>query len=120
MKRVKSKLLDNPPKYGGPEWGAYQYERAKEANRGHNYRYWNDKWWKEMQDKGWKIVKFEDNWDNLIDYTPSEIQAKNVLNMYRNDRYYARIIAGYHQVKQRIKYYTVICKEKVSKTKTKM
>ena len=59
MKRTnkRSKLLDNVPKYGTPEWGHYQYERAKEANRGHNYRYWNEKWWKEMESKEWVMFK---------------------------------------------------------------
>ena len=112
MKRIRSKLLDNPPEYGGPLWGAYQYEKAKEANRGHNYRYWNDKWWEEMEKKGWKMWAMKDSWGDMVDYTGSEIHAQEQVQILRQLNNSARIICGYHQTVQRHKFFTVIYKKK--------
>lgn len=106
--KKRSKLLDNPPEYGGPLWGAYQYERAKEANIGHNYRYWNDKWWKEMENKGWEIYRF--NKDE--DFTSVEAYAKQEVQKLRQTGNYSRIVCGYHQTRQHQKFFTVIYKKK--------
>lgn len=59
-------MKDKIPKYGTIEWGIYQYEQQKKSMRGHNYRYFNEKWWKEMEDKGWKMLKMKDSWNDTV------------------------------------------------------
>lgn len=41
------------PKYGTLEWKLYQYEQAKLARRGRNYRYANDRDFEELDRKGY-------------------------------------------------------------------
>jgi hypothetical protein len=106
--RKRAKILDEVPEYGSPEWRAYQYERAKEENRGHNYRYWNDEWWKEMESKGWQKYQFRDKQF----YTKSEYSAKGVVSSFHDEGCFARIVCGYYKTKQREKFFTVIYKQK--------
>lgn len=98
------------PKYGSIEWGIYQYEQQKKFMRGHNYRYFNEKWWKKMESKGWKMHQFHSKYDR--DATDIESIAKEWVEQYRNDGCNARIICGYHKTRQRTKFYTVIYKSK--------
>lgn len=99
------------PVYGTIEWRIHQYERMKEENRGHNYRYWNEKWWKEQEAKGWKIVPIPVD-KGKFDYWTYEEHAKEIVDTFRKTGYYSRIICGYHKTKQRQKFYTVIYKQK--------
>lgn len=109
--KKRSKLLDNPPEYGGPLWGAYQYERAKEANRGHNYRYYNEEWWVDMSNVGWEM-ELMDVTERHEYWTASEYAAQERVKQLRALGNYSRIICGYHQTKQHQKFYTVIYKKK--------
>jgi len=112
MMKKRAKILDNPPKYGTPEWGWYQYERAKEVNRGHNYRYWNDKWWdKEMAPKGWEVAMLSTKTSSMY-CTESETLAQKKVEQLRKEGNYARIVAGMCQNRQRMKMFTVIYKSK--------
>ena len=101
----------NLPKYGTTEWRAYQYDRAKLANRGHNYAYWNDKHY-EMLESGWSLYEFDGNTRHDRQATTSELIAKDVVSKLRSDGCSARIVAGLVKTQQRRKHFSVIYKKK--------
>lgn len=94
------------PEYGTLEWRGYQYQKAKEGRRGHNYQYWTDERGKKWQDMGYQLFKFDD--EKL--YTKSEMYAQEEVKKLRKAGNHARIVAGYHKVVQRIQYYSIIYK----------
>ncbi len=104
--------MNKIPKYGTPEYGIYAYNLMKENNRGHNYEYFNEDKWKKYQESGYKMHEFADTRGGNIFATQSEYGAKEIVKNYKNDGYYARIIAGYHKTVQRIKFFTIIFKKK--------
>lgn len=98
-------------------WIALCYHRKKEANKGSNYAYFNQEEWDRLEIKGYEMFIFKDAWKNDTEATPSELEAKEIVEKLRKDGNYARIICGYIQTKQHVKHYTVIykskCKEKI-------
>lgn len=105
------------PEYGSTEWKLFQYNAAKEAKRGHNYAYYSDELGEKLKVSGYQWHEFTRNCNMdgtkvVNDYTSSEIAAKEVVEQYRKDGYYARIICGKEMVVQRIKYFSVAYKKK--------
>lgn len=98
-------------------WIALCCHRKKEANKGSNYAYFNQKKWDELEIKGYEMYIFKDVWKNNTEATPSELEAKDIVDELREQGNYARIICGYIQTRQHVKHYTVIykskCKEKI-------
>ena len=65
-----------------------------------------------MEAKGWQMLKMKDRLEGNVPYTSSELFAKEEVERLKNEGNNARIIAGYHQIVQKIKYFTVIYKSK--------
>jgi len=86
-----------------------KYERLKEANRGHNFEYWNDEKHGKMISDGWALWDFGGDWR---DATKSESIAKEKVSELRKSRHYARIICGYMKDRQSNKYFSIIYKAK--------
>lgn len=109
--KKRAKILNTSPVYGSADWRVYQYEMAKEANRGHNYRYYNEEWWEKKEAEGWKMAEL---YHGLYKYaTKSEYHAQQITQTLRDTGdYYAQIIVGYVKTKQRTKHFTVIYKSK--------
>lgn len=99
--------------YGTTEYKAYAYQLMKENNRGHNYQYWNDDTHGKLLNEGWELHRFEKvRFDYALDYTLSELHAKEVVDELRKTGYYARIIAGMHKNVQKQKTFSIIKKKK--------
>lgn len=101
---------DNIPEYGSVEWRGYQYTQRLKAQRGHNYQWFNEPKWKEMEANGWQMHRFNDKYDYYA--TQGEISAQEIVQDYRIRGFSSRIICGYSQNKQRTKMFTVIFKKK--------
>lgn len=94
---------------------SYSYKRKLEEQRGHNFEYWNDKKHYDLiENKGWALVGFEGSF-GLEDYTYSEIEAKEKVELLRQSNHFARIVCGYSKNVQKIKTFSVIYKLKESK-----
>lgn len=98
-------------KYGSSEWRLYQYQRAKEENRGHNYSYYSEKLNKYLIEKGYKWHLFTDKYSER-EATSSELFAKEIIIDYKSKGYYARIIAGKSQNVQKTKMFSICYKKK--------
>jgi len=95
------------------EWDYMQYKAKKEANKGHNYQYYSDKLQKYMDDNGYVFYpELGFNYGGAEYVTRFENDAKQKVETLRCIGYYARIICGYEQNQQRIKMYSIICKER--------
>lgn len=103
--------MDKIPKYGTHEWKIHQYKRRLEEQRGHNYQWFNQEKWNQLELSGWKMHKFDNKVDR--DATSYEEGAKEVVEQYRKTGHWARILCGYSKNQQRVKMFTVIYKKKV-------
>jgi hypothetical protein len=101
---------DEIPEYGSLAWGLYQYEQAKKAMRGHNYKYYNEAEWKKLEEKGYKFYEFSKGYEARA--TSSEISAQEIVKKLRAEGNSARIIVGYHKNVQKQKMFSVIFKPK--------
>jgi len=90
------------------EWDSMQYNAKKEANKGHNYPYWNE--WDDnvLMAKGYTWFTF----DNFTDSTQSEYAAIEIVKNLRENGNYARIICGMNQNVQRVKMFSIVFKPK--------
>lgn len=88
---------------------AFQYRRRKEELRGHNYAYGFDALYSKLDASGYKIHQF-DRYDRA---TSSESEAKKLVEEYRSNGNYARIICTTNKVRMRA--YQVIFKHKKQK-----
>lgn len=86
------------------------YKRKLEANKGHNFEYWNDKHDK-MLESGW-VLLYDIFFKPHTHFTYYESEAKEIVNNLRKEGNFARIVCGYHKDKQRIKTYSIIYKSK--------
>jgi hypothetical protein len=101
------------PTYGTTEYKMYAYQLMKENNRGHNYQYWNDDIHGKLLNEGWELHRFEKvRFDEALDHTMSELNAKEIVNELRQSGYYARIIVGMHKNVQKRKTFSIIKKKK--------
>jgi hypothetical protein len=96
------------PTYGTIEYRAWAYERMKEANKGHNFEYYNQEKHGKLLSSGYKFYKFK----GTEVATSAEGIAKDIVTKLREEGNYARIICGYEQNVQRIKMFSVIFKSK--------
>jgi hypothetical protein len=99
------------PEYGTTGWQLYQYEMRKIANKGHNFPYWNEEKHGRMLEDGYLLYKFTE-FNQPVDYTKSEAQAKEVREQLKKTGHKATIICGYHKTIQREKFYTILYKRK--------
>ena len=99
---------------GTLEWKAFIYKRMKEENRGRNFQYWNASH-DDMLKNGWEIFLFYPR-GYAKEYTDYLDLAKSAVETLRSKGNFARIVCGYEQCRQRIKYYTVIFKPKKNKS----
>jgi len=97
------------------KWISYQYNAKKQANKGYNFEYFNQKKWDELETNGYEMYKFKDTFEYQCYSTISVIEAKKVVEELRGNNHYARIICGYDKDVQNRKYYTVIYKVKNNK-----
>ena len=96
------------PKYGTPEFRGWQYERMKEANRGHNYSYLTDEIDKDLERKGYERYIFKNGLQG--DETMLEGQAQDAVKKLRSEGNYARIFCVSNSL--RIKTFTVYYKKR--------
>jgi len=93
------------------DWFAYQYKAKLEAQRGSNYKYFNQEEWDKLEAKGYEMYRFPaTRFFSEEDATTSELEAKEVVDKLKSEGNYARIICGYIQTRQRVKHFTVIFK----------
>jgi hypothetical protein len=89
------------------------YKRKLEANRGHNYAYWNEKYDELIDNGGYSIHHFPNRKGELTNpSTYSEDEAKDIVSQLRKEGNFARIVCGYDTNRQRVKTFTVIYKPK--------
>ena len=96
------------------KWITYQYNAKKEANKGYNFEYFNEKKWELLELNGYKMHIFKNAHGDNCYSTISVIDAKKVVEELKKCNNYARIICGYDKDKQSNKYFTVIYKNKKS------
>ena len=95
------------------QWDSMQYQAKLDANKGHNYEYWNDDKHGKLLTKGWEIFSFPvKSTISETEATSSELTAIITRDKLRTEGNYARIIAGYSKNVQRMKMFTVIFKPK--------
>ena len=92
------------------EFLSNKYEVTKASRRGNEFPYWNEKLHNDLIAKGYQIYEFETGMES--ESTRVLSLAKCVADKYRDDGYYARIICGYSQNRQRIKMYTIYYKKR--------
>lgn len=85
------------------ELSALQYKRRLEENRGFNFAYLNDELELKLNESCYNTHKFGSGINNKS--THSVLEAKKVVEDYRNKGYYARIICISNTL--RIKEFTV-------------
>ncbi len=102
------------PEYGSWEWGLYQYEMRKIANKGHNFPYWNEEKHGKMLKNGYEFYKFTE-FNRPVDYTQSEIEAKRVRDELKGSGHKVTIVCGYNKTIQRTKFYTILYKKNGTK-----
>ena len=94
------------------------YAKRLQANKGSNYKYWNDKT-EQLLLNGYSLYQFTENssiqWGVRIkqESTSSINMAKKAVEELRATSNYARIVCGYNKNKQRIKMFSVIYKSKL-------
>lgn len=84
------------------KWDTMQYKAKLDANKGHNYQYWNDTLEKQYEEG---VIK-------IYDTFTLEEEAKTMVNELRLAGNFSRIVCGYEKDVQGTKYFTVIFKEK--------
>ena len=95
------------------EWDSMQYKAKKDANKGHNYQYYSEELQKYMDEKGYVFYPEHGfNYGGGAYVTRLEYEAKQKVEVLRVIGYHARIICGYEQNVQKIKMYSIICKNK--------
>lgn len=87
---------------------ALQYNRRKEAQRGHSFQYYSEKLQAKITKLGYEFYMKE----YKVFVTRSELYAKEIVDKFRKDGYFSRIICGYEQNQQRIKMFSIIYKKK--------
>jgi hypothetical protein len=85
---------------------AWKYVRMLEERRGHNYQYPNDKEWEKLLESGYEVHQFKND-----RCTSSEYAAKEVVEEYRKNGYYSRIVC-FPQGKIIMREFTVIFKKR--------
>lgn len=88
------------------KWDIDNYNKRKEANRGHNFQYLTDELYKDFESKGYKQCRFM----NGNDTTFAESTAVGAAIEFRNKGYYARVVCTANKL--RIREYAVFYKEK--------
>lgn len=86
------------------EWDTRNYKLRLEAKRGHNHSYMTDELYSQLENKGYKVWKFE------IQY-PTESQVNEKRDEFRKKGYYARIICS--ATRLRIRQYELYYKGRV-------
>lgn len=86
-----------------------QYKARLQANKGHNYQYFTNELYYELQSKGYKSAIFDGE-----DNTRDENIAIRVRNDYRDAGNYARIVCITNKI--RIRTYIVYYKPKKGKS----
>ncbi len=89
------------------EWDIMQYNKRKEAQRGHNYKYLTDDLWNKLISDGYTETTFS----NGEKTTFSESTAVGAVQEFKRKFYYARIICVANKL--RIKQYSVWYKKGV-------
>lgn len=87
-------------------WDAMQYKARLHANRGHNYTYLTDDIYKDLERKGYKILRGID----IPETIHSESTAISYVREFRHKGYYARVFCIANRL--RIKEYCVFYKKK--------
>lgn len=100
--------LKELPKYGTLAFKSWQYERMKESQRGHNYKYLTDEAYFDLEKKGYERYMFKKSIQG--DETLLEGQAQDVVKKLRSTGNYARIFCVSNSL--RIKTFTVYYKKK--------
>lgn len=91
---------------------AYKYKRALEERRGHNYQYPNQEQQEKLAKLGYEYHLFDRGMD-----TSSELEAKEVVENYRKNGYYSRIVCFANNIVG-MKYYSVIYRKKTTNNGT--
>lgn len=95
------------------KWDGMQYQAKLDANKGHNYEYWNDDKHGKLLNEGWELFSFPvKSIISETEATVSEHTAIEALDKLRTEGNFARIIAGYSKNVQRMKMFSIIFKPK--------
>jgi hypothetical protein len=95
------------------KWDSMQYQAKLDANKGHNYEYWNDDKHGKLLNEGWELFSFPvKSIISETEATVSEYTAIEARDKLRTEGNFARIVAGYSKNVQRMKMFSIIFKPK--------